>query len=276
MEITDMQYGYHTVLEWILECGEHAAPRGMNTKEILDASIVLTDPTRGLPIYCGRKVDSHIAAAEALQVIGGFSDPRLLPDSFDDFKDGGIFHGAYGPRTRMQMPTIIRRLSQDRDTRQAVVTVWDPLHDCQDGLKDYPCTVALQFIIRKDKLQLHTHMRSNDAWRGLAYDVFQFTQLQLAVAAVLGILPGPYHHHATSLHLYEADWEKAEICRTSKVTEDWRHLGVVNYEGVVTAREYDTDDGIWRDLQDVLKIHDTTSSLLDVDGFAWYEKVLIR
>lgn len=275
MEIIDMQRGYHTILEWVLECGDLVAPRGLKTKEILNASIILTDPTRALPVYCGRKIDQQIARAEALQVIGGFSDPRLLPDSFDAFKDGGIFHGAYGPRTRMQMPTILRRLEEDEDSRQAVVTVWDPLHDCQPGLKDYPCTISLQFLIRKSKLQLHTHMRSNDAWRGLAYDIFQFTQLQLAVAAVLGYDTGPYFHHATSLHLYETDWEKAETCRTAPVTQEWRHFGVVNREEAMNCAELLYVDQVWNDLQEDLK-HQRRTNLTDTDGYSWYEKGFVK
>jgi len=230
MQITNMQDGYHTLLEWVLEVGEPVAPRGIPTREIVNASIELTDPTRALPVACGRGLNRRIAAAEALQLVGGFSEPALLPSSFDEFKNGGVFHGAYGPRTRMQLPAAIDRLYDDPSTRQAVVTVWDPLWDLQYGLKDYPCTVALQFLIRNDRLQLHTHMRSNDVWRGVAYDFFQFTQLQLAVAAVLDIDVGSYFHHATSFHLYESDAEAAKTCQVSPVLEDFQHTGLLHRE----------------------------------------------
>jgi thymidylate synthase len=48
-------------------------------------------------------------------------------------------------------------------------------------------------------------MRSNDAWLGLPYDMFQFTQLFQTVCRVLGVPAGTYTHTAWSLHLYERD-----------------------------------------------------------------------
>jgi hypothetical protein len=52
-------------------------------------------------------------------------------------------------------------------------------------------------------------MRSNDAWYGLCYDLFQFAQVQLTVARCLGVPAGRYFHSAASLHLYERHWGAA-------------------------------------------------------------------
>jgi thymidylate synthase len=132
--------------------------------------------------------------------------------------DGGTFHGGYGQRTRSQLPAVVERLDQDLHTRRAVMTMWDPLHDLFiEDAHDYPCTISLQFLVRDDQVLLHTHMRSNDVWRGFAYDVFVFTQLQLAVAASLELWVGSYHHHVTSMHMYQSDmqaWEK--MCDSDK------------------------------------------------------------
>ena len=57
---------------------------------------------------------------------------------------------------------------------------------------------------------MSVYMRSNDAWLGAAYDWFQFTRVQIAIASVLDIEPGVYAHHVGSLHLYEQHFEKAE------------------------------------------------------------------
>jgi thymidylate synthase len=102
---------------------------------------------------------------------------------------------------------VHRKLRDDPDTRQAVITLWDPALDRHDPQpkRDYPCTVMLHFMIRGGKLTLRVHMRSNDVWLGLPYDVFQFTQLQLTLARALGIEAGDYVHQASSLHLYERD-----------------------------------------------------------------------
>lgn len=208
-EVDNMRDGYVHIVRAVMAHGEPVAPRGQMTREVLGATIVLANPQDSLPIGVGRTYGRGIAAAEALQLIGGVSSPEVMlaiAPRFANFMDGGVFHGAYGPRLRTQLPRMIDRLRDDVDTRQAVVTIWDPLHDLyEDGLKDYPCTNHMHFMIRDGKLDLHVLMRSNDVWWGLAHDVFQFTQLQLTVAAVLDLPVGRYFHHANSLHFYERD-----------------------------------------------------------------------
>lgn len=208
--INGMDTGYAFILDGVQQ-GDRVSPRGLPTRELLDVSIKLTDPTRALPVGTGRSLNTKIAAVEALQLIGGVCHPEVMTHvsaEFRKFMDGGTFHGGYGQRTRAQIPAAIKRLQEDRDTRQAVVTMWDPLHDLfTPGMKDYPCTISLQFLVRDNRLQLHTHMRSNDVWRGLAYDVFVFTQLQQVVAAAMLMDVGSYFHHTTSLHMYETDYE---------------------------------------------------------------------
>lgn len=175
--------------------------------------ITLTEPCR--PLLWGThrpRYRPEIGAAEALLLIGGISDPPLLnriTATFGKFQDGGVLHGAYGPRVRNQLPLAISALQADRDTRQAIVMVWDPRYDGYhtdvDGVKDNPCTIYLSFSVRKNQLLMTTHMRSNDVWLGLPYDLIQFTQLQQTVASVLGMEAGPYTHVVDSLHLYDRD-----------------------------------------------------------------------
>ena len=57
---------------------------------------------------------------------------------------------------------------------------------------------------------MSVYMRSNDVWLGAAYDFFQFTRVQIAMASVLGIEPGRYAHHVGSLHIYEQHYESAD------------------------------------------------------------------
>jgi hypothetical protein len=67
---------------------------------------------------------------------------------------------------------------------------------------------------------MSVYMRSNDVWLGAAYDFFQFTRVQIAMASVLGIEPGKYAHHVGSLHIYEQHYEAAEsLAYTDKKVE---------------------------------------------------------
>lgn len=217
LTVPNMREGMYVIGDYVLSEGHRVAPRGQATREVLGAQIVVEDPYDSLPIGIGRNLNKRIAALEALQLIGGVSHPELMvaaTANFANFKDGGTFHGAYGPRLRPQLEKVVDRLKRDPASRQALVTVWDPLHDLMvDGVKDYPCTIMLHFLVRDRKLVLHTVMRSNDVWWGLTYDAFQFTQLQITVAGALGLEPGRYYHTASSLHVYERDIDSVRELR---------------------------------------------------------------
>lgn len=196
--------GYVEILSHVVGAGRPVAPRGLKTLDAGEVTIVLESPYDALPLHTGRKVSRRIAAAEAVQLIGGFSLPSLLPTSFNRFKeDDGSFYGAYGVRIGDQLAEAVRKLRADHDTRQAVITLWNPALDNVDPpRRDHPCTVALGLRIFDDKLRMNVQMRSSDAWLGIPYDLMQFTQLQLSVAHLLNIEPGPYSHRTWSLHLY--------------------------------------------------------------------------
>jgi thymidylate synthase len=186
----------------------------MKTREIEDAVIFIDDVYNTLPLKVGRGSVPGIGAVEACQLLAGESYNDLIVAVGPQFRNyaesDGIFHGAYGPRTREQYPLAIDKLRNDSDTRQAVITLWNPNLDNQPNKRDYPCTILHQFRIRNNKLNMSVYMRSNDVWLGAAYDFFQFTRVQIAMASVLGIEPGKYAHHVGSLHIYEQHYDAAE------------------------------------------------------------------
>jgi hypothetical protein len=186
----------------------------MKTLEIEDAIIRIDNVFNTLPLEVGRGTVPGIGAVEACQLLAGVTIPDLVisvgPQFANYAEDNGLFHGAYGPRTAGQYDMIIDRLMQDPDTRQAVVTIWNPQLDLQERKRDYPCTILHQFRIRNNKLNMSVYMRSNDVWLGAAYDFFQFTRVQIAMASVLGIEPGTYNHHVGSLHIYEQHYASAD------------------------------------------------------------------
>lgn len=222
IHIEDGVNGYVDLVNHVLRHGKPAAPRGFNTLEIEDAVIYIDDIFAALPIGVGRGTVPGIGAVEACQLLGGVSTPETVIAVGPQFKnyaeDNGIFHGAYGRRTNGQYEYAIEKLKNDRDTRQAVVTIWNPEYDNQEGKRDYPCTVLHQFRIRDNKLNMSVYMRSNDVWLGAAYDFFQFTRVQLAMCSVLNVEPGAYAHHVGSLHIYESNYAAADnLKKTDKV-----------------------------------------------------------
>lgn len=215
LEMQSLRTGYADLAEAVLARGHESSPRGLRTVEVLGASFTCADPADSLPVGTGRGVVKGLAAVEALQLVGGFQDPNrlvLAAPHYAKFLDPetGRQRAAYGERTAWQMGTVVDELTKDPDSRRAQVAIWDPVADCRPGLHDYPCTTSLQFLVRDGRLHMQVHMRSNDLWLGVPYDVFMFTQMQLTLANVLELEPGCYRHSAASLHIYEHHLDQAD------------------------------------------------------------------
>ncbi len=217
LELPSGREGYRDILQHVIKTGTRRAPRGMRTVDAGVTTLRLLSPYDALPVDVGRGVSERIAAVEAVQLLGGFADAKLMAFASPNFsryaEPDGEFYGAYGRRIDGQLLWAVDKMMMDRETRQAVITLWDPSLDNVPGKRDYPCTVALQLAVVHDRLELHVLMRSNDAWLGIPYDMFQFTQLQLAVARAMRLEPGPYSHTAWSLHIYEQNIEDADAVR---------------------------------------------------------------
>jgi len=208
------QHAYPHVVNWVLAHGQPRGARGLPTLDCTHVTVELLSPLNALPLNCGRRLNPAIAALEAAQLIGAFSDPELcvrIAPNFRRYREAsGVFHGAYGRRIGAQLSAAITKIKKDSDTRQAVISLWDPWLDNQPGKLDYPCTIALRLSLNPDgRLDVDVLMRSNDVWLGTPYDWFQFTQLQLTAAHALDVEPGTYRHTAWSLHLYRENEEAA-------------------------------------------------------------------
>lgn len=274
INIPDGVNGYVDLVKHVLENGKEVAPRGMKTREIEDAIIRIDDVRNTLPLGVGRGTVPGIGAVEACQLLAGISTPDLVIAVGPQFKnyaeDNGLFHGAYGLRTKGQYKKIVERLKADPDTRQAVVTIWNPELDLLEKKRDYPCTILHQFRIRDNKLNMTVFMRSNDVWLGAAYDFFQFTRVQLAMANVLNIEPGKYVHHVGSLHIYEQHYEAADKLK---------HVDPSTYEYIPPIH-----GGTWEQVERAAllaltaasNIHEPMllNSLTPLEG--WYAEAMIR
>lgn len=246
----DMDYGWPALLRDCLDNGQSATPRGYGTLEQLGVSFVLTEPSRAIVTCPRRKLNHAFGAAEFLWVASGqdevetlafynsnirqFADQDKVVKNFDSINGrmpyepervihNARFFGAYGPPIVAQLPYVLEALG-DKDSRQAVITIWRP---SPPKTRDVPCTVMLQFLLRRDRLHMMAVMRSNDLWLGTPYDVPLFCRLQSFVASRLGVGLGTYTHVAGSLHLYDRDRDAALGC------EQPRHVGIRPTELVV-------------------------------------------
>src|SRR5688572_22479460 len=129
----------------ILENGRVSEPRGKPVKELIGQSIKF-DMRFPLCTRPSRRLGYRFAPAEAAWILSG--DNRLatikkFSNFIWEFSDDGFFYqGAYGPRIVDQLTYVCDMLSEDPDTRQAVIEVWRP--NPRPG-RDIPCTLSFQF-----------------------------------------------------------------------------------------------------------------------------------
>lgn len=205
---------YRVVGKEILVNGDIVSPRGKETREIITPVIHIDNPRGRLAFEESRKFNIIYAIVESL-MISDFADNVTYFEKFNKnmrtFSDNGVYlHGNYGRRVSNYLDSIINKLKNDKDSRQAIVSIYDNKYDCYYTGKDTPCTLSLHFLIRDNKLNMITYMRSNDIIWGVPYDIFMFTTLQEVIANTLEIDLGYYRHVPSSLHVYKEHYEVLE------------------------------------------------------------------
>lgn len=133
-----------------------------------------------------------------------------------------------------QFEYCLQALINNKDSKKAVMVIYDKEHAFLSN--DNPCTMFLHFCILGDKLHMKTHMRSNDIWYGIVYDVPFFCAIQNALYQELKVkYPelkcGSYTHYACSLHLYERDENKVIDLLNGTAFKDYSDVqkGMIQY-----------------------------------------------
>lgn len=235
-EFESIEESYSVLLESLLNEGKEVSPRGYLTKEINPIAITINNPRKRVIPSAVRKLNFGFMCAELIWILNGSNDVNFIGHYNSIWKqftdDGETLNGAYGKRifnwdsgirqinsenNEQQFENVIinqfeqayKQLKADPNTRQATIVFFDPYLDYRET-KDKPCTNLIRFMIRDNKLNMTTFMRSNDIIKGYPYDVFNFTLLQEIMAGMLEIEVGKYVHIADSFHLYETDFELAK------------------------------------------------------------------
>ena len=195
--------------------------RGGTTKEILHAAITVKDPRQRWVASRQPPLNVAFAIAEVVWIMTGRNDiaflkawNRRLPEYVGS---GPQVHGAYGHRLRHhkgvdQVARAYQALSNNPDTRQAVLQIWDSSVDLPqpDGTpvdKDIPCNLMSLLKVRDGRLEWLQIIRSNDLFLGVPHNFVQVMCLQEVMAGWLGVECGAYHQVSDSLHLYDHDEE---------------------------------------------------------------------
>lgn len=229
---------YPILNHYIYNKEEVESSRGGEVKEILDFKTQLLNPYRRCVGGYKRDINIFFLLAEAMWIALGRKDVYFLTlfnKKMVDFSDDGrTFHAPYGYRLRHwgmrtedsfldenlgatkgydQVVDAIRLFSENKNTRQVVMSIWNPSIDLGYNTKDIPCNDIVMLKIRNGKLITTVQNRSNDLHWGLPTNIFQFSFLTELIASALGVELGTQTHNSQSLHIYK--WNE-----TAKVMND--------------------------------------------------------
>lgn len=201
-----------------------SSPRGMKIREKLAVRFEIKNPRHRMLYVPARDFSISYMVAESLWYLLGENSTEWISNYAPFWQgisdDGLTANSAYGARMfkrhpridsglQLQWDFVKDELRRDPDSRRAVIHIHTP-EDSRLAKKDIPCTLALQFLVRDNKLNMIVTMRSSDLVLGIAYDCPAFTLFQELLAAQLGVGLGTYTHVSNSLHIYERDFS---MCR---------------------------------------------------------------
>ena len=207
------ELAFHKILNALEMHGIESSPRGMKIKEVINCCVTIKNPRDRIISCPERKISMSYAFGELCWYLSGRNDLKMMK-YYSKFMergtdDGKTLNSAYGYRIFTgkhplipfnQWENVKRLLKNDHDTRQAIIHLHTPNNK---KTNDEVCTLNLQFLIRDNKLNMITTMRSNDVVLGFTYDVFAFTMLQEIMANELNVEVGTYYHNVGSMHIYE-------------------------------------------------------------------------
>jgi len=219
---------YPLVNYYIFTQKEYEESRDGKVKEMLDMKTTLLNPYRRCVGGCERDINIFFLLAEAMWIALGRKDVAFLTlfnKKMSDFSDDGkTFHAPYGYRLRHfgirtedsfvddnlnaskgydQVIDAIKIFTENPNSRQVVMSIWNPNFDLGYKTKDIPCNDMVMLKIRNGKLITTIQNRSNDLHWGLPTNIFQFSFLTELMAGALGVELGTQTHNSQSLHIYE-------------------------------------------------------------------------
>ena len=173
--------------------------------------LTLNKPQERVLFYGERDCNPIFHLLESVHILAGRKDVAFLKQfnsSIGNYSDDGeSFNAAYGFRARHhfgedQLIGVINKLNSDRNTRQAVIQLWDAA-DLNKQTLDKACNTQLIFSITDDTLVLTVFNRSNDfIWGNTGANAVHFSIWQEFVAAATSSRIGKMRTVSNNLHIY--------------------------------------------------------------------------
>ena len=217
--------------------GDVVSPRGQKVIEIENFAYELPPYTR-FSSFKARKFNVQYVKDEFAWYLKGDKFDSSIAEKASLWKryvkpDGSINsnYGQYVFGKLNQFDDAKKELETDKDTRRAAISILSAEHVLSEDA-DLPCTYAINFRIRENRLNMTVHMRSQDAIFGLGNDAPAFSFIhEMMFNALKEKYPdlehGWYTHFADSFHVYERHFEMLD-----KIIEE----GEESYEKIECPR----------------------------------------
>ena len=211
-EIKNNFFNANHAFNWLYD---HISDRGVEfdgTKAIFNAGFYLHNPLDNHITTDFRAWSHEYAKAEWEWYLSGDRNISKLGDIYGKIPqiwtrmadDNGNVNSNYGYQWQRngQLNYVIQKLRDKKDTRHAIISIYDGKEASSKYAFDTPCTCAIHFQVVDNKLDMSVMMRSNDLWYGFPNDQFTFSLLMKLVADAVDIPIGKYYHFATNMHIY--------------------------------------------------------------------------
>ncbi len=198
---------YRILLNKALLYGQKTTVRGHGMLDLGFRAFTFILPEHNVILDKSRKLNYGFMMSELIWYLRG-SDLlyplSLFNKNISQFSDDGkTMFGAYGLYIHAGLDKCARILFEDRLSRQAYIPIHNMSH-LMHRSKDIPCTLGFHFLSQDgEKLNLITHMRSQDLWWGFPYDMANFSTILCIFAAYMDFEVGYHIHIVDSLHIYE-------------------------------------------------------------------------
>ena len=187
-------------------------------------------PQERVLFHSGRDANPIFHLLESVYLLAGRRDVAFLKQFNSQIgrysDDGENFNAAYGYRWRAhfgqdQLYEVIQVLQKDRNTRQAVLQIWDT-SDLSKKTLDKACNLCVIFDCRGGKLNMSVMNRSNDLlWGATGANAVQFSILQEFVAYAVSLPVGVYRQITNNLHLYLSIYDGQKYLDNPPSSEDY-------------------------------------------------------
>lgn len=186
---------------------------GVKLLEIVNASFVADEPSIfGKPndSYIEREIEWYKSMSLNVNDIPGETPAVWKQVATPDGRINSNYGWCVWSRENgEQYNNVLRELKQKPTSRRATMIYTRPsmwVDYSRDGMSDFMCTNAVQYVIRDQSVHAIVQMRSNDVFYGYRNDYAWNEYVLKMLSHDLGVSPGIIYWNVGSLHVYERNF----------------------------------------------------------------------